>query len=624
MTQGIKRFVIVAAIAAVLVITGGTAAWAQCPSSPSYSPDFSNLTTQNCLTLNGTAAFGSTAYNQPQPPETPNPAQPAPSNVSTVLRVTPNTNYATGSAWFNTQQSVAGAFTTTFTFQLSGSTVTPYGPADGFAFVIQNSPAVNSQGQPTALGPDGCGMGFADGSCATSSGGIPNSLAVDFKTYNDGYPNPNNNSVSIVSNQTGPNCIDKACNIAYNNSLPNGINLADGFVHTVTITYAPPNSTCGPAGTSPCPTIDVILDNNDLFPATGANPNPVFFNLSTIGLASGSSCSMCLAWVGFTAASGGGDDYQDILSWTFTPQAQSAVISQNAPTSLNFPNAAGANEYAYTAQLTAPYPTPEVQVQPILMTQAACDALVQTNFWPARCFVYDSAENTGENMSVLFSVTCPTSPGGVCGNGTNFDATLGTTFNYMQSENPFFTYPGILGLLNPFPGWLKGGTGTTPCTPIPNTPLFQSNQISSFIIDKGVTKGGSGGGASCWVATYDTPGEIWPGITISSPKFTTYKLNQTVTASYTCTNPATSQPLPPTSSTGPYLTVDPSLMGTKCKQSTGTQSCTYTPVTGPGQAGGLACTGSVDTSTKGLHVFEVTAIDSGQNQNVDVVIYDVK
>ena len=521
-------------------------------------------------------------------------------------------------------------------------------------------------------------MGFADGSCTNSSGGITNSLAVDFKTYNDGYPNPNNNSVSVVSNETGPNCIDQACNIAYNNNLQtagtvttngtttvtwasgsffntswtpgtgiliNGapfvianvasttsltvttvpptfstpapysvaITLADGSVHTATITYTPSTlSNCGPEGTSTCSTIDVILDNNDLFPATGTNANPVFFNLSTIGLASGSSCSMCLAWVGFTAASGGGDDYQDILSWTFTPQAQSAVISQNAPTSLNFPNAAGANEYAYTAQLTAPYPTPEVQVQPILMTQAACDALVQTNFWPARCFVYDSAENTGENMSVLFSVTCPTSPGGVCGNGTNFDATLGTTFNYMQSENPFFTYPGILGLLNPFPGWLKGGTGTTPCTPIPNTPLFQSNQISSFIIDKGVTKGGSGGGASCWVATYDTPGEIWPGITISSPKFTTYKQNQTVTASYTCTNPATSQPL--TSPTGPYLTV------ASCKQGTGTQTSCSTNA----NTGAISCTGTVPTSSRGLQIFEVTAVDSGQNQNVDVVIYDVK
>ena len=56
MTQGIKRFVIVAAIAAVLVITGGTAAWAQgCPTSPTYSPDFTS--NQSCLTLTGSPAM---------------------------------------------------------------------------------------------------------------------------------------------------------------------------------------------------------------------------------------------------------------------------------------------------------------------------------------------------------------------------------------------------------------------------------------------------------------------------------------------------------------------------------------------------------------------------------------
>jgi hypothetical protein len=238
---------------------------------------------------------------------------------------------------------------------------------------------------------------------------------------------------------------------------------------------------------------------------------------------------------------------------------------------------------------------------------------VQVNFWPARCFVYANAEGLGENMSVLFSVTCPTSPGGTCGTGTNFDATLGTVFNYVQAENPLFVYPGILGLLNPFPGWLKGGTGTSPCTPPASGPLFTSNQISSFVIDNGVMKGGSGGGASCWVATYDTPGEIWPGISISSPTFTTYKQGQVVTANYTCTNPATSKS-PLTSPTGPYLTV------ASCTQVTGTQtSCSTNPSTGA-----ISCTGSVPTTKKGLQLFEVTSLDSGQNQNVDLVIYNVK
>src|SRR5208283_2866484 len=303
------------------------------------------------------------------------------------------------------------------------------------------------------------------------------------------------------------------------------------------------------------------------------------FNLATISLNSGN------AYVGFTAATGGGDDNQDILSWTFTPGSQTAVVSTTGTTTLSFPNAAGNIVYDYTAQLTSGTPR-TVTVKPILMTQAACDAIVQKNFWPARCFVYENAEDSGMDMAVMFAVTCSQGP---C---NNFPATLGTDFEFLRSDNPLFTYPGVLGLLNPFPGWLKGELGpdpANPCTPPASGPLFQSNQISAFVIDGGHTVGGSGNTGSCWAATYDTPGEIWPGINITSPTVTTYSKGSSVPAVYTCNNPITSQPV--TSLTGPYLTA------ASCKQSSGTQtSCTQT-------SGGLSCTGTVDTSTKGLHTF---------------------
>src|SRR5208337_1683944 len=236
------------------------------------------------------------------------------------------------------------------------------------------------------------------------------------------------------------------CSIALNDltKLTPSINMADGNVHSVTINYSGPGTNL----------LDVILDNIDLF------PGGIVFNMTTIGLNSGN------AWVGFTAATGGGDDNQDILSWTFTPQAQTAVVSTTQQATLSYPNAAGNNVYDYTAQLTAQYPTPVVQVQPILMTQAACDALVQQSFRPARCFVYENAENTGEDAAVIFSVTCPNSPGGTCGSAgdQNFFAQLGTDFEFLQSENPYFIYPGILGPLNPFPGFLKGA-GPNPLEP---------------------------------------------------------------------------------------------------------------------------------------------------------------
>jgi hypothetical protein len=572
----ITRLIMVAAIAALVVMGAVTPVLAQ---SPNF-PNFSSVTTN--LTFNGNAA-----------------------QIGTVLRLTPAAQYQDGSAWFNTAQPVAGAFSTTFTFQLSGSTNTGFGPADGIAFVIQNSAL-------TALGPNGCGIGFGGSAYCTPGSGIPNSLAVEFNTFNNGPGvDPSSNDVTIqnctpAGSPTGANSVDQSCSIAFNDltKLAPPINMADGNVHTVTINYSGPTTTL----------LDVILDGIDLFPKTVANPSGgVLFNMATIGLASGN------AWVGFTAATGGGDDNQDILSWTFTPGAQSATLTVGVTSTLSFPNASGVTAYDYTALLTQPYPTPVIQVQPILMTQAACDALVQKNFWPARCFVYENAENTGLDASVMFALTCPDSPGGTCGSAAeeNFFATLGTDFQFLQSENPFFIYPGIDLILNPFPGFLKGvgPNPLFPCTPPASGPLFQSNQVSSFIIDGGRTIGNSGGGASCWVATYDTPGEKPPGIKITSPTpFATYSKGSVVPATYACNNPSTSQPT--SNPTGPYLTA------ASCKQNSGTPaSCTFTPPPG----GGQSCTGgTVDTSSKGLHAFVVTAIDSGQNQNLQIVPYIVK
>jgi len=584
----------------MMFVAGSTAASAQsCPTSPNYTPDFTGASSPACLMLNNNGDAGYPGFFPVVNPPTP------PPGVTTVLRLTPNATFTAGSAWYNTQQPVSGAFSTTFTFQLSGSTNTGYGPADGFAFVIQNSAL-------TALGPDGCGLGFGDSStgCAPSTGGIPQSLAVEFDTFQN-TDDPNNNHVAIQSCLTGPNSIDVIggpCKIADNpnlTSLPVPVTLADGNVHTVQITYS------GPA----TKLLDVILDGNDLF------PDGVFFDMTTISLNSGN------AWVGFTAATGGGDDNQDILSWTFTPGAQSAVLSTTATATLSFPNASGVTAYAYTGQLTQSYPTPVMNVQPILMTQAACDALVQVNFWPARCFVYQNAENTGLDSAVVFAVTCPDSPGETCGSAAeqNFFAQLGTGFTFSYSDNPFFLFPGFDSLLNPFPGWLKWPLPAPP-TPLspPSPPAIgaMSNQISSFTIDTHVN-GPSGGGGSYWVATYDTPGEVGPGlqagpgIKITSPAGS-YPPKTVVNASYTCSNPSTSKPL--SSATGPYLTA------ASCTQSTGIQtSCTFTAIVGPGSLGGLSCTGTFTTpAKKGTYLFGVTAIDSGGNQNLGAATYTVK
>ena len=150
MKVGIMKFVL-AAIAALVVVTGSTTAWAQCPTSPNYLPDFSS--NQACLTLNGTTPGYPGFYT-------------AVSGSGTVLRITPNSTDTAGSAWFTTQQPVSGAFSTTFTFQLTGGN-TGDSPADGIAFLIQNAAT-----GAASLGPEGCGIGFGDSSsgCANSGG----------------------------------------------------------------------------------------------------------------------------------------------------------------------------------------------------------------------------------------------------------------------------------------------------------------------------------------------------------------------------------------------------------------------------------------------------------------------
>ena len=488
--------------------------------SPNYSPDFSNASNQLCLTLTsgGEANDGGypNFYAPASPSGTVNPAAPAPANVMKVLRLTPNATFMTGSAWFTAQQSVTVPWSTTFTFQLSDTNTSV--PADGFAFVIQNS-SVNAL-DPDVGGTDGCSLGYGDDpdntGCTSTSGGIPNSLAVEFDTYQNA-DDPNSNHVAIQSCGQGPNSSDNLvggvlgdpapCNLALNPLTGTSITLADGKIHTVTIFYtlAQPLAT-GTCKSNPC--LDVILDGVDLF--SGGVP----VNLSALLSLPNNS-----AWVGFTAATGGSDEISDILSWTFTPQAETVVVSQTAPATVTFPNASGTSVYSYTAQLTAPYATPAVTVQPILLTQRACDALVQVNFPTARCFVYQNAENTGVDESVVFAVTCPEASGGMCGSNVNpFYATLGTGFSFLYSDNPLFVYPGLDLIVNPLPGWVKWPLPPlpTPVSPIsPPAKGSMSNQIVSFSVvadPGGKTVGGSGGGASYWVATYDMADEVGPGL----------------------------------------------------------------------------------------------------------------
>ena len=797
-----------AAVVLLIVVAATMAGWAQssCPASPNYSPDFSS--NQSCMTLNGNYGEGANAlypaFTSPAPP----PAASAPAGVSKVLRLTPAVGGWATSGWFNTTQPVVGGFSTTFLFQISDTS--SYN-ADGLAFLVQNSTESTYYGSSTsainALAYGGCAVGFGEdsayGSCAPGTGGIPASAAVQFKTFNDGYPTvyPNTaNSVSIMSNGTGANCIDASCAIAVNNSLqiagavttsgttvtwvsgsqfnPSwtpgtailingtsysiasvasttslmlssappanaspvaysvgapvagtvntsgttvtwvsgsqfntswdpgtqilingvaytiasvastssltlstnpptltgspysvGIILDDGNVHTVTITYTPtPTQSVSPncfSGTTARPCIDVILDGIDLF------GGGVYFDLTTLGLASGTN-----AWVGFTAGNAGGNDDEDILDWTFTPQSQSQTGTVTPTTPATYPynggctdNGSGCTGNGFT-NTVGENPASTLTINNLVLTeipiisgngssatanQTACNAIVQANpafvnvgplGQTAQCFVYQNGGGTGIDAPVMFAVSCP--PSGICDTTENqFFAAMASYFTYTCTENPPLIAPtcspvnspssfGNFGNLTtmtglPSIGFLQGAgpDANNPCNPATGSnppPLFQSNQIVSYTLGDTSSKPVKGGStllSSCWVATYDTPGEM-PTASISGPtNGAIYQQGAVVPASYTCNAVSTAPDSTLGSSypsAGPYLTVSTCSATSGSGGGSTSSSCTatYPPALN-------MCNGTInlDTTDIGPQTLTVDVEDSATNTAQQQVTYTV-
>src|SRR5689334_6215970 len=231
-----------------------------------------------------------------------------------VLRLTPAAVGKVGSAWFNNAQTVNQGFTTKFTFQFSQ----PNPAGDGIAFVIQNSGA-------GALGGGGGSIGYgAIGPCpdgpSTCSGGIIDSVAIEFDTFNNGAAtgDPAQNHIAVQSGGIGEtNCpahvspnTDDFPNCLIGTVSTIGTNMSDGNPHTVVIDYAAPScdGDCGPG------TLTVKLDDVTVLTTNLTLENEM--NLSEGGT----------ALVGFTSATGSAFENHDILNWVFTPHGQTMTI----------------------------------------------------------------------------------------------------------------------------------------------------------------------------------------------------------------------------------------------------------------------------------------------------------
>lgn len=204
-------------------------------------------------------------------------------NTSVVgggLQLTPSTIGAAG-AGYSTTPITLGAnatFSTTFQFRLTN----PGGiaPADGITFVL----AAGSSG----LGGSGGGIGYQ---------GVPNSVAIEFDTFNNGEVGGSNhvgvdvngslNSLVAVS----PYGIS-TCDFG-NNSYQQAGCMSNGDIWTATIGYDGVNLT-------------VIVQDASMSAQTLINAFPI-----DIAAALGTNT----AFVGFTSATGSGTETHTILNW---------------------------------------------------------------------------------------------------------------------------------------------------------------------------------------------------------------------------------------------------------------------------------------------------------------------
>jgi hypothetical protein len=347
--------------------------------------NYNNFNTSAGIQLNGNAAVAN-------------------NGVAQVLRLTPAALHQVGTAWNTTPVSVANGFSTTFRFQIGGGTESP---GDGFAFVIQNGQFCNGTSGTTAN--EGSSPG---GDCPSGEGGslgylsLTNSAAIEFDTFpNVGYSDFND-EVGIQSCGALANTVDHAtCDFGHLDlsTLTPAIQLADGAVHTATISYIP-GGFCGELS---C-TLFVSVDGQLVLSAD--------LDLSTLNLPGNQ------AFVGFTAATGGlggNDDNQDILSWSFDTAQVKTLGAPGTTTIFTF------NTDTYKLTGLDNRGGEQVTVQAFVVPESLFPAFA--SFPGETCVPYADYSTAGVDTCVEFQVHCQLSAldSTVC----NFDYDVATGYN---------------------------------------------------------------------------------------------------------------------------------------------------------------------------------------------------
>lgn len=417
-------------------------------------------------------------------------------------------------------------------------------------------------------------------------------------------------------------------------TVDTGYGLVTGFIPALTVMGAGAGSgTVVETDTSYPDAIDCTITDGS---ATGActATYPVNTVVTLTATAADDGVSTFGGWGGACAGSGtsttcivtmsSGKSVTAIFNQTGS-STQAGEASPGTTLDLNYAGGVSNNGYDASVLLAAGQPAQTVQVNAIVQQVSdppSCNQLVQLNpaFNTAQCFVYSNPMTLVPYGTAMFEYTCPgSSTGGTCGSASQatFIATLGTDFWFDSTNDPGFYSAGSL----PSVGWLKGAglDPLHPCTPNPDgvTPLFQSNQISSFTDpakspSSGTAKGSSGGTGSCWVSTYLTPGET-PTVKVVAPApGGTYQQGQAVDATLMCTavnNSNISVGGQPVGAVGPYLTVASCTLADTWAGG----SATYTaPIPSP-PTSSVTYGPQIDTTNLGQHTLTATVVDSALN-----------
>lgn len=451
--------------------------------------DFSNVSS---LALNGSAAQATNSNNQ------------------SVLRLTPDgINHVSGTAWFQTQQqSVSRGFTSVFQFQITHSPDQGFGPADGIAFVIQNS---SGDGFGTAaLGGSGGAVGYGVPDPGDNGTAIPNSLAVELDTYQNPW-DPNANHIAVQSCGTAPNSADHTgpCGLGIVSDL-GGITLSDGAVHTAVVEYDPPSGDI--AGI-----LRVFLDNSG---------TPIL-TVNTDLTALLSLTDNDTAWVGFTGSTGGFVESNDILSWTFTPATTTTTITQT----LTQGDGTQTTNYvfgSYNHKLQYSNANPDVvSVTAIPISQSDfAPRLANTPYQNDKCAIYDG---TG-GLCVEFEVACTDNGGTDC---TSLPYDLFNNFNTQDT----ITGPCLLKAPIDTNNWTNIIQDFTQTRNDPGS-HGSTKGFSDFILVEGPN------GQGCTAP---------PAIAITSPPNNSFWPVGAVPMEFTCTSDPTAPLVTTTSCTGTVL-----------------------------------------------------------------------